>query len=155
MSDESLFPEAGSCEAALVRRLCSARLPGGGSAVGVRGDVVDLGPCGWDRAARDDAAAVAEGDRPALVGGEASFGSTELEDPAAVVEGDGLGAAGADHVPRRSERDGGVDAVGVSDTAAGREVGRSDTDHHGGCGAAYSHAAVSPCRYLPEHPRRR
>ena len=100
------------------------------------GDVVDLGPCGRDGAAGDDAAAVADGDRTALVGGEAAFGRAEREDPAGVVEGDGLGAAGADHVPGCTERDRGVDAVGVCDSAPRGEVGGADADQDGGCGAA-------------------
>ena len=48
----------------------------------------------------------------------------------------GLGAAGADHVPRRSERDRDLDAVGVRDAATGGEVGRPDADEHRRRGAA-------------------
>ena len=49
---------------------------------------------------------------------------------------DGLGAAGADHVPGGAERDRDLDAVGVRDAAAGGEVGRPDADEHRGRGTA-------------------
>ena len=102
----------------------------GGSAVGVGDDVVDLAPRGGHGASGNQASAVAQGDRAALVRREAPLGRPEADDATLVAEDDRLGAAGADHVAGSAERDRELDPVGVRDAAAGREVGGPDADEH-------------------------
>src|SRR5690554_4593470 len=109
----------------------------GGAAFGVGGDVVDFAPGGGDGAAGDEASAVAEGDGAALLGREAALFGAESDDGAAGVEGDGLGAAGADHLVDRPQREWDGVAAGAAEghepgTVPGFEVVGGDGDQDGG-----------------------
>ena len=91
----------------------------GGAAVGVVSDVVDFAPCGGDGAAGDDAAAVAERDRAALVSVEDAFFVADADDAAGFGGRDALDHARAPGVAGGGEGNGSV--VDLCPSVAGRE----------------------------------
>src|SRR6187402_1216214 len=71
-------------------------------------DVMDLAPLRRNVAARNDAAAVAKGDRPALVVVENSVEGLDRHDTAVGARDHALDGTAARDVPRRGDRDGSV-----------------------------------------------
>ncbi len=114
----------------------------GGAAAGVFGDVVDLTPGRGDMTAGDEALAVAEGDRAALVDGEDPVGGADADDPPVRVEQHPLHPARARGVRGDAGGDGGVDAVDVRPAASGRVVVCGDGHDQGGCTAAQAWGVV-------------
>src|SRR5690554_1657489 len=78
-----------------------------------RRDVVDLTPGGRDAAAGDHATAVAQGDRPSLLRGEAALRRTEFDDATVVVDDDALHPSRAGELPDRVKRNGRFHTVDV------------------------------------------
>ena len=103
------------------------------TAVGPFADVINFAPDRGDVAPGDEASAVAEADRFALVGGEDPVEDPDLHDPTVRVEGDPLHHAGARDVSGDGEGDGFVAPVDVRVPGTGGEVRLADFNNQGRC----------------------
>ena len=108
----------------------------GGATCGVVVDVVDFAPPGGDAAAGDQASAISERDRSALVPVEDTFFGTEFLDPPVPAEHHALDDARAAGMLRGGEGDGLVGAVDVRPPGLGKEVFRADGHDQGWGGPA-------------------
>lgn len=88
----------------------------------------DLAPPGGDPAPGNDAASVAERDRPALVAVEDAFLGSDPDDPALGRGRDALDDSGARDVPGDRGADGLLAALRMRVSGAGEDVGLIDRD---------------------------
>ena len=85
-------------------------------------NVVDFAPLGGDVAARDDASAVAQGDRPPLMVCEDALEGAERQHPPRGIERDALHRTRTGDVACRGERDRLIASADVGEAAARSEV---------------------------------
>ena len=118
----------------------------GRPAVHMLQNMVDFTPAGGNTAAGDDAAAVAEGDRAALVPVEHAFFDAEAQDASIVAERDALDDAGTPDVQRRRHSERHVAALGVRVPLATLGILLAHRHEKGRCGAADRRQQTTGCR---------
>ena len=117
-----------------------------GPAVDVLENVMDFTPAGRNTAAGDDAAAVAQGDRAALVPVEDALFGAEAQDASVVAERDPLDDAGAPDVQRGRHSERHVAALRVRVPLATLGVLFAHRHDEGRCGTADRRQQTTGCR---------